>query len=165
MSVKTRSHFCVALINSLGQQLQEDFREIFAQQVFDWLGETPPPLLLKCHYNSDRDIIDSYYTNPNITIDDISNGLPLIYTGQVSQYLDTMRVWISNNRHFLIVGQHGSAKTLMLQTLVNERTDSSMVILHCTAHLSPNCVITKLFENCIQVNTHKGKVLKPKRVT
>ncbi|VEN39261.1 unnamed protein product [Callosobruchus maculatus] len=163
IDARTKAHFCVALINSLGQQLQEDFREIFAQQVFDWVGETPPPLLLKCHYNSDRDIVDSYYTNSNITIADISNGLPLIYTGQVNQYLDIMRIWISNNRHFLIVGQHGSAKTSMLQTLVNERTDASMVILYCTAHLGPSSVVTKLFENCILVNAHKGKVLKPKK--
>nr|CAI5869002.1 unnamed protein product [Callosobruchus analis] len=163
IDVRTKAHFCVALINSLGQQLQEDFREIFAQQVFDWVGETPPPLLLKCHYNSDRDIVDSYYTSPNITIGDISNGIPLVCTGQVNQYLDIMRIWISSNEHFLIVGQHGAAKTLMLQALVNERTDVSLVILYCTAHLSTSSIVTKLFENCILVNAHKGKVLKPKK--
>ncbi|KAJ8926446.1 hypothetical protein NQ314_021235 [Rhamnusium bicolor] len=61
----------------------------------------------------ERDLIESYYTNPNTTVEDISAGLPLIQTGQICQFLDTLRVWFEekNEQHFLIVGPHGSAKT------------------------------------------------------
>lgn len=58
-------------------------------------------------------MIDVYHSNPNMQIDDISDGIPLIITGQITQYIDILRNWIENQsiQHFLIIGPHGSAKT------------------------------------------------------
>ncbi|XP_074038391.1 dynein cytoplasmic heavy chain beethoven [Leptinotarsa decemlineata] len=163
--VRSKAHFSVALINGLGQQLQDDFKELFAQQVYEWTGDCAPPLILKPRYNRERDVIDSYYTNPNISIENSSPDTLLIETGQISQYLDTLRVWLGekNSQNFLIVGPHGSAKTLIFKSLILERTDVELVILHCSGNLLPEFVVTKLSEHCLSVNTHRGKVLKPKK--
>jgi dynein heavy chain 2 len=50
--VKNKTQFAVALVNGLGQQLQYDFRELFAQQIYEWMGEVPPPLILKSFVQS-----------------------------------------------------------------------------------------------------------------
>ncbi|XP_018579489.1 cytoplasmic dynein 2 heavy chain 1 [Anoplophora glabripennis] len=163
--VDSKAHFCVGLINGLGQQLQYDFREIFAQQVYEWTGEVSPPLVLKSRFNKERCLIESYYTNPNTIIENISEGLPLVETGQISQYLDSLRIWLTENnqQHFLLVGPHGSAKTLILKQLINERSDVECVTIHCSTNLMPIFVIGKLAEHCIAVNTHRGKIFKPKK--
>ena len=111
--VGSKSQFAVALINGLGQQLQFDFRELFAQQIYDWMGEVPPPMLLKSRYNSDRDMIDTYYTNPNMSIDVATRKIPLVLTGDISKALDALRTWLlpENEQNFLLVGPHGSAKS------------------------------------------------------
>lgn len=120
-AVRSKTEFAVALVNGLGQQLQYDFRELFAQQVYEWLSEVPPPIILKSRYNQERDIIDTYYTNPNITLDDVSRKIPLILTGDVTQSLDYLRTWLlpGNEQHFLLVGPHGSAKSSVYLILMN----------------------------------------------
>uniref|UniRef100_A0A6P7FU93 Cytoplasmic dynein 2 heavy chain 1 n=1 Tax=Diabrotica virgifera virgifera TaxID=50390 RepID=A0A6P7FU93_DIAVI len=165
IDVYSRAHFTVALINGLGNQLQYDFKEIFAQQIFDWIGETPAPVILRCRYNKERDIIDSYYTNPNINPIDDCDRTHLVATAQIEQYLDCLRPWISDTKdqHFLLVGPHGTAKTLLLEALVNEQSNAEIVTINCSGNLMPNFVITKLYQYCLQVNTHKGKVLRPKK--
>lgn len=81
--------------------------------MYEWTGEISPPLILKSRYNRERGLVESYYTNPNTTIENISQGLPLIETGQISQYLDDLRIWLTEKKeqHFLMIGPHGSAKT------------------------------------------------------
>ncbi|KAJ8913453.1 hypothetical protein NQ315_013832 [Exocentrus adspersus] len=164
-NVWNKSQFTVALISGLGQQLQYDFRELFAQQVYEWTGEVPPPLILKSSYNKERGLIESYYTNPNTTIDDISEGLPLVETGQICLYLENLRTWLAemDEQHYLVIGPHGSAKTLMLKRLINERSDMENVTVYCSSNLMPSSVINKLAEHCIAVNTHRGKIFKPKK--
>lgn len=111
--VKNKIQFSIALVNGLGQHLEFDFREIFAKQIFEWMREPEPPMPLKCYYNTSRDMMDTYVTNPNANLEDVSNGIPLVLTGQVSQTLDCLRTWLKegNEQHFLMVGNHGSAKT------------------------------------------------------
>ncbi|XP_015834463.1 cytoplasmic dynein 2 heavy chain 1 [Tribolium castaneum] len=163
--VKGKTEFSVALVNGLGQQLQYDFRELFAQQVYEWLGEVPPPIILKSRYNQERDIIDTYYTNPNVTLEVASRQVPLIPTGDVSKNLDYLRTWLlpGNEQHFLLIGPHGSAKSLILENLVKERSDMDMATIHCSANLTPGYVINKIAQLCLVVNTNKGKVYKPKK--
>ncbi|XP_056634261.1 cytoplasmic dynein 2 heavy chain 1 [Diorhabda sublineata] len=163
--VTSKAHFTVALINGLGDQLQDDFKEVFIQQIFDWIGETPPPVILRCRYNSERDLIESYYTNPNIITATNEDNVSLVVTGQIEQYLDSLRLWLIENREkdFLLVGPHGSAKTLILEALCHERSNAEIVTIHCSGSLMPNFVVTKIYQYCLQVNTHKGKQLRPKK--
>lgn len=111
--VNNKREFTVSLINGLGQQLQEDFQEIYFQQVYQWMEEISPPFLLRSRYNKERDIIDTYHTNPNLNIPPKSPKIPLILTGYVLKILDSLRIWLTpnNEQHFLLIGPRGSAKT------------------------------------------------------
>lgn len=111
--VKSKNQFIVSIIQSLGSQLQVDFRELFAQLVYEWSGQVPPPFLLKSKYNNERDFIESYYTNPNITLDLVEQKIPLVMTGDISQTLEVLSKWLiaRNEQNFLLVGPHGSAKS------------------------------------------------------
>lgn len=75
-------------------------------------GDIPPNSLLLSHYNQERDIIDSYTTDPTQNVGDISDGLPLILTASVSQTIDCLQNWLQlrNEQHFLIIGERGTAK-------------------------------------------------------
>ncbi|CAH0554579.1 unnamed protein product [Brassicogethes aeneus] len=145
-NVKNKTEFAVALANGLGQHLQYDFIEIFVNEVFNWLGEPEPPLPLSCRYNADRDIIDTYMSNPNIIIDNVSKGLPLILTGQILKTLDCLRIWMEADykKPFLMVGPHGSAKRLILEHLVQEQSNVELLTIHCSSNLTPAYVISKL---------------------
>ncbi|CAG9863949.1 unnamed protein product [Phyllotreta striolata] len=163
--VYSKSQFAVRLMNILGHQLHEDFKEIFCQQVYDWLGETPPPVIVRSRYNNDRGTVESYYTNPNVIIEDGNRlKIPLIPTSQIELYVDCLNGWLGDsNENILLVGPHGSAKTLILENAVKNRTNLELVTIYCSGSLSPGFVITKMAQYCIHVNTHKGKVLRPKR--
>ncbi|XP_044749353.1 cytoplasmic dynein 2 heavy chain 1 [Coccinella septempunctata] len=161
--VRNKQAFIVAIVNGLGQLLQRDFRELYAQQVFDWLNETPPPFVTRCRYNQERDMIDAYVTNTNLVVDDDFGSLPLAETGQICQSLDVLRLWIeSQGSHTLLIGPHGSAKTLMIKKLV-ENIDAELIDIHCSTTVQPSYVINKISEHCLSVNTNKGKVFRPKK--
>ncbi|KAK9876589.1 hypothetical protein WA026_013969 [Henosepilachna vigintioctopunctata] len=156
--VTNKYGFIVAIINGLGQLLQADFRELFAQEVYDWLKEPPPPLILKSRHNVERDMIDSYVTNPNITVVNNFGKLPLVETGKISQCLDILKVWLDNKKdnHVLLIGAYGSAKSLIVKKLV-ENFDADILVFNCSGNTQPNYVKNKLSEYCISVNTNRGR--------
>lgn len=112
INAETKQQFIVGLINGVGQQLKSEYRQAFTEKVFEWADETPPPFALKLYYDSDREVIDSYHTDPQISIDDVHNGICLVKTGQVLKYLDIIKLFLEGNDdgHFLMMGLHGSAK-------------------------------------------------------
>ncbi|KAL3266579.1 hypothetical protein HHI36_010743 [Cryptolaemus montrouzieri] len=144
-SVTSKPGFIVAMVNGLGQLLQSDFRELFSQEVYDWLKEPPPPLILRSRYNRERDIIDTYATNPNLSLEEYSGNIPLVLTGQIEQYIDVLRPWVEQEKcgHILLVGVHGSAKSLLVKKIV-ENIDADLVIINCSTIIQPQYVITKL---------------------
>lgn len=126
VGVSTKGEFAVNLINALGGQLQVDFKEIFAQQVFkilfytncyiatkqvfNWMGETAPPVPDRIFYNAEQGIIESYFTKSNNNYE--RNISPLIRTAQVSQAIDVLGKYLTpgKEQHFLLIGSHGTAK-------------------------------------------------------
>lgn len=72
-----------------------------------------PPVPSKCKYNNERNIIDSYYTNQNQELSSIDDSLPLIWTASVCAAVDCLGQWLipNNEKHFLLIGPHGSAKS------------------------------------------------------
>lgn len=124
-----------------------------------------PPIPTKCKYNYERNVIDSYYTNQNQNLSNIEEGLPLIVTGSVSQTLDCLKQLLvpQNEKHFLLVGPHGAAKSfvfrpcivhvlisvfffyfsLMIKHALQDRSDSEITTIHCSANVTPAYVIYK----------------------
>ncbi|XP_060532310.1 cytoplasmic dynein 2 heavy chain 1 isoform X2 [Cylas formicarius] len=160
-AAKNRSQFVVGLINGIGQQLHEDFRENFGQLVFEWMNETAPPMVSRPYYDSDRDCIDSYHTSPSSD----PAGELLLLTGQVKYYLSIIREWLdkTTNQHFLMLGPHGSAKRLMISHVIASYFDTEIVTIHCNAGLLTHHIIQKLLQHCLSLSTNKGKMLKPRR--
>lgn len=72
-----------------------------------------PPVPTKCKFNYERNMIDSYYTNQNQSLNNVEDGLSLILTGSVLQTLDCLKQLLTpqNEKHFLLIGPHGSAKS------------------------------------------------------
>ncbi|KAL1506398.1 hypothetical protein ABEB36_005769 [Hypothenemus hampei] len=160
--VNEKLQFIVALNNGLTYQFKPEFRDVFTERIFDWADETPPSITTKLFYDEQRHIVDTYYTDPNILIPDINQGLPLVKTGQVLQYLDILKGFVEKN--FLLAGPHGSAKRLMVEnSLLKEGFDGDIVEIHCSSNISTNYIINKLQQYCISVNTFHGTLLKPKR--
>ncbi|XP_050308267.1 LOW QUALITY PROTEIN: cytoplasmic dynein 2 heavy chain 1-like [Anthonomus grandis grandis] len=161
----SKQQFIVNLINGIGSQLKLEHRQTFAEQIFEWTEETPPPHLLKLFYDKSSESIDTYRTDPTISADNIDRGIPLIKTGQVLKYLDSIGELLKESlgEHFLMVGPHGSAKRLYIQEVLQDRSDVELVEIHCSPNLSTNYIMQKLLQKCFSVNTFKGTVLKPKK--
>lgn len=128
--VQSKNEFMVALINGVGQQLKPEYRQLFAEKVrrdssheemlffisilkvFEWFGETAPNFALKLYYDRSRQDIETYHTDPQMIVEDIQQGPPLMKTGLVLKYLDILKPFLveSFGEHLLFAGPHGCAK-------------------------------------------------------
>lgn len=99
------------------------------------------------------------------TTDSSSEDLGLVLTAPVQQTLDCLRVWLEegNEQHFLLVGEHGTAKTLIVDYLIKERSDTDLARIFCSSDASPEYVISKINHYCMIINTSKGRVYKPRK--
>lgn len=70
------------------------------------------------YYNKDKDMVDTYSADRNFIID-VTNvfELELVPTASVLQTLNSLRNWITEGKeqHFLLIGEHGSAKRLNIE--------------------------------------------------
>ncbi|KAK5644080.1 hypothetical protein RI129_007925 [Pyrocoelia pectoralis] len=144
-NVSSKSEFAVGILYALGGYLPSSLRQVFTEQVFEWLGEPQPPSFF-FYYNMEKDMIDYYSEPPSLDVDDAIIDLPLILTPQIRYTLNCLRKWFTegNEQHFLIVGPRGSAKSLILNYLVKERSDFEIVTIHCSANLAPQYILQKL---------------------
>ncbi|GJQ81470.1 btv [Trypoxylus dichotomus] len=161
--VSNRAEFTVNLINGLSGQLQEDFKEIFAQQIFSWTGEIPPSDPERIRYNKEQGTIENYTVKHNQIFE--KSVPPLVQTVPVRQALDILGKYLKRGeeQHFLLIGPHGSAKSLIIEHLIKTRSEVDLAIVHCSAHVTPQYLIHKFKQNCIIVNSSKGRVFKPKK--
>ncbi|GLV36074.1 beethoven [Carabus blaptoides fortunei] len=152
----SKSHFTVALIAGLGGLLTQSTRETFAQKIFEWTGEHYPDekFILRCCYVPNRDIIDIYYSDSNYQISENKfNELPLILTGQILYTLNTLKTWLSTGteEHFLLIGPHGSAKSLIINYLLKEEHNMDIATIYCSSNINPEYVLHKLTQYCMMV--------------
>lgn len=79
----------------------------FILQIYEWSGIAASLQFPSPGYN---EILQSIDSQGNLSHNE---SLPLIRTGQISQYLKTLSVWLMEQKeqHFLIYGPNGSAKT------------------------------------------------------
>lgn len=122
---------------------------------------------MRLYYDEDREAIDTYHTDPKMSIDNIEHGISLVRTGQILKYLDILKSLLvdRNEEHFLLVGPHGSAKRsifcikiiylktfqlsnihfrLMVQHALGDRSDVEIVEINCSSNLSTNYIMHKL---------------------
>ncbi|XP_025835804.1 cytoplasmic dynein 2 heavy chain 1-like, partial [Agrilus planipennis] len=111
---KTKTQFLVGLLNGLGSQLSRDCRNVFIKQVFDSFGEMCPNPSHFLLYDERSDNIESYDTDVDITFSEKHiEDIPLVKTALINHSLDLLRKCLTpgEERHFLLVAEHGSAKS------------------------------------------------------
>lgn len=84
--------------------------------MFEWTEVLAPPFPALAYYDRDKNIITAFTTDRNFTAT-ISNEFefPLVPTAAILQTLNCLKTWLTegNEQHFLLVGEHGSAKRLI----------------------------------------------------
>ncbi|KAF5283232.1 hypothetical protein FQA39_LY17379 [Lamprigera yunnana] len=159
----TKTECFVRILDGLGGYLSLSSRKIFIEQISSLMEQMPPPSSFY-YYNKEKDMVEAYDTS--VTAESfVKTDIPLILTAQVRHTLSCLRTWFKqdNEQHFLMMGPKGSAKSLLLEYLIRERSDIEMVIIHCSTSTSPQYVIQKLGQSCIIINSSKGRIYKPKK--
>ncbi|XP_037092634.1 cytoplasmic dynein 2 heavy chain 1-like [Pollicipes pollicipes] len=166
---KSKTSFGVALIHGLGGNLTKDARAKFAKEIFTWVGESPPDGSnpLNFHYNERKDHLETYGTSQEskVTVDSLfSSDPPLILTPDVQCTLDYFRPWLEGEQRepFLMVGPEGSGKTQMLYQCFKKLKSTQVATVHCSAQTTPQHILQKLSQVCIQITTNTGRVYRPK---
>ncbi|KAK4887690.1 hypothetical protein RN001_003961 [Aquatica leii] len=160
----TKTEIFIGILNGLGGYLSLASRQMFTENLSNWMGQMQPSTLF-FYYNKDKDVVDVYDDREITSAASTDNNMPLILTSQIRYTITCLRTWLQreNEQHFLLVGPRGSAKNLILDYLVKERSDIELITIHCSANLSPQYVIQKLTQCCIIVNSSKGRMYKPKK--
>ncbi|XP_025088458.1 cytoplasmic dynein 2 heavy chain 1-like isoform X3 [Pomacea canaliculata] len=178
-NVQSKAHFAVSLIHGLGGNLNEASREIFAKEVFSWIGESPP---------DNRRPLDTYYDDTlgrlmtytmevrryfvgkenaeSVTVEQFSSlsSLPVVRTSDVQRSLDYFMPWLDpdNKQPFIIVGPEGCGKGLLLHHSFQNLRSTQVAMVHCSAQTGPSHVLQKLGQTCMVLNTNTGRVYRPK---
>lgn len=88
-------------------------------QIYEWTGVTVSSQFSNNNYKETEQCNESQSSLSS------TKGLPLVRTGQINHYLQTLEIWLreKNEQHFLIYGPNGSAKTYVLIKILS--------VLHC----------------------------------
>ena len=164
--IGSRLEFAVALIKGFGSNLRPTSRDLFAKEVLQWCGESPPRNPFAIFYNKQRDRIDNY-SNEVDTDFQISSStedtLPLIFTADVQQIINSVMPWLTDEKQpFMLVGQAGSGKSKVLQHCFKKLRGSKVATIHCSANITPIHVMEKLSQVCLSVSSSNGRVFTPK---
>ena len=166
--VADRLQFAVALIRGLGGNLKDSAKAAFAQEVFKWVGETPPGRhLTSIYYNKERDRIDTYGSDVerDLSLSSFSDdSYPLVKTGDIKYTLDCLMSYLDpeNRQPFLLLGPEGCGKSLLLDHCFKRLRSTNVAVVHCSAHITPQHVIQKLAQVCLVVSSSNGRVFRPK---
>ncbi|CAD8135851.1 unnamed protein product [Paramecium octaurelia] len=111
---------------------------------------------------------DKYqYINQNIDESQFSdvNDPPVIKTVGHQKDLQMLQSWILNNDPFIIVGEEGCGKNLLIQSAFKELKKTikiQIATINCNAQTSASQIIQKLNQICAKGTSALGRVYKPK---
>ncbi|KAF5303585.1 hypothetical protein FQR65_LT08186 [Abscondita terminalis] len=160
----TKTECFVGILNGLGGYLSLSSRQVFTETLSTWMGQMQPKTLF-FYYNKDKDVVDLYENSDIRSALSSEYDIPLILTTQVQYTINCLKTWLTrgNEQHVLLIGPRGSAKSLILDYVVKERSDLELITIHCSANVSPQCVMQKLTQSCMIINSSKGRIYKPKK--
>ncbi|KAK6172722.1 hypothetical protein SNE40_016326 [Patella caerulea] len=169
-NIKNKAHFSVCLIHGLGANLSEAVRLKFAQEVFSWVGESPPESRrpLDTYYDDSVGRLMTYNTEipENLTADHFNSptALPVIRTSDVQRSLDYFTPWLEadNKQPFILVGPEGCGKGLLLRHSFEHLRSTQIAVVHCSAQTNPSHILQKLSQTCMEISSNTGRVLRPK---
>lgn len=170
-SATTAAMCGLGIIRGLGGNLETQKRSEFSKFVFECIGERPPdpkyPLDCFCDsYGSLQQyqtILPDTYLDLGMTSDSTENvSVPLIETVSVQRVKDTLAPWIDRMEPFALVGPEGSGKTMLIQTIVQEKPGLSMTVLDCNSETHPEHVVGRLKQACGLYTSSRGKVFRPR---
>jgi dynein heavy chain 2 len=87
-----------------------------------------------------------------------------VKTTQIQRGADGILPWLEGNyrQPFLLIGPDGCGKSLVLKQCFTQLRSTQVATIHCSAQTSPNNILQKLAQTCIQISSVSGRVFKPK---
>ena len=166
--VSTKLGFLVGLIRGLGGNLSISDRSSLAREVFAWARERPPDINapLDCDVHSSGEKLFSYSLHSGAVFGSGDEVSPLkksvIQTVSTQRTLAHLRPWIESAEPFLLVGNEGCGKDLMIQYAFAQLRKITVVTLHCSARTEAADVIAKIQQHCSLFSGPDGRVYRPR---
>lgn len=157
-----KEEFCIHILRGLGSTLEEDSRNDFSNELFNWsdVYVTDPLHSHYSYYNASRDIIEIFET------DEINGSeSSLVRTPPVKVNFEVLINFLKleEKSPFLIYGPNGSGKTLLLENVVAEFSGYQLVTIKCSSQLTSSYILYILRQNCLIVSGVRGREYRPKQ--
>lgn len=185
----SKERFCMVLVNSLGCALPTLADKVaFIKAIMnEWMELSRLPCtedqLVNLYLDQRRQELDVYRGGQDVVANTNGPGggnRALIRTPQIQGYLDVLQDFIYADSQdtavspcpFLVIGPSGSAKTLLVEEVINEANSSSphhqssggyqLIPINCSAQLSADHIRHVLRENMVVTAGPRGREYRPK---
>lgn len=165
--VSTKLSFVVGIIRGLGGNLSASDRSCFAKQVFVWARERPPDIgaPLDCDVDISGEKLFSYSSQCGGISEGADKELTLksvVQTALTQRTMAQLKPWIKAAEPFIIVGNEGCGKELMIQHAFAQRRKVVVTIINCSAQTKVAHVIAKIQQRCSLFSASDGRVYRPR---
>ena len=170
--VSTKLSFVVGLIRGLGGNLSASDRSCFAKEVFAWARERPPDhsAPLDCDVDISGEKLFSYSSQFGGVSEDAGKEpnskertlKSVIETPLTQRTMAQLKPWIEAAEPFIIVGNEGCGKELMIRHAFAQRRKFVVTIINCSAQTKVAHVIAKIQQCCSLFSASDGRVYRPR---
>lgn len=120
------------------------------------------------YFNKFRNQSETYSTDQSYTevkSDPKSQETTLVQTASVKTISDTLRILLKRESHqpFMIVGNQGIGKSLMINSVVSEMIGYQLKVINCNSQLTNQYIMNVLKNECLVISGFKGKEYKPRK--
>lgn len=125
-------------------------------------------MLANIFYDESKDFISVFDDDCNILIGKEqlarSEKKPFVMTSGTKVSDNAIKTWLTHARRpsFVVIGEDGCGKESLIRNCFETDNKSLFKIIHCSANTSLAQLEFNLWNNCIQISSSAGKVLKPK---
>jgi dynein heavy chain 2 len=166
-AVSTTAGFLNNLIRGFGSNLFEVGRAAYAKELYSWGNERSlDPKKLLNYYIDEKGNYAEYQLKVPTHLDRQSildpDRLPVIETVDVQQAIDVIHPWLKNGESFVLIGQEGSGKHMLLRHCFSKERSISVITIHCSSQTRSLHILQRIQQTCIGMSTNTGRVLRPK---
>jgi dynein heavy chain 2 len=166
-AVSTTSGFLNNLVRGFGSNLLHLGRAAYAKELYSWASErTLDPKKLLNYYVDEKGNYAEYQLKVPTQLDRASildpDRLPVIETIDVQQAIDVIHPWLKNGESFVLIGDEGAGKHMLLRHCFGKERSISVITIHCSSQTRSLHILQRIQQTCIGMSTNTGRVLRPK---
>uniref|UniRef100_A0A1A9WMF6 Dynein heavy chain, cytoplasmic n=1 Tax=Glossina brevipalpis TaxID=37001 RepID=A0A1A9WMF6_9MUSC len=164
LCIQSREEFtvnaCQAALGFLPNERHNEFANWLFEKANIYITPNANHKAEMCYFSKANNSIQIYESD-----EQHSEHEALVQTAAVKMYLDNIRVLLEApaSNSFLLVGPPGAAKTLLMRYAVQEMNGYDLLIINCSAQMTPAYVLHCLKQNCIAVSGVRGREYKPRQ--